>query len=103
MHELGHNLGLGHGGLDGINNKPNYVGIIINYNWQVTGLSYDFDGDGLGIMSASPSTASSIPDPRRFQYSTLADLPVPATLNEGVPPLRPQRDGPPCTNWAASS
>ncbi len=30
MHELGHTLGLGHGGGDGINGKPNYVSIM-NY------------------------------------------------------------------------
>src|SRR5918994_723565 len=28
MHELGHNLGLGHGGSDGINCKPNYLSIM---------------------------------------------------------------------------
>lgn len=30
MHELGHNLGLGHGGGDGVNYKPNYLSIM-NY------------------------------------------------------------------------
>jgi hypothetical protein len=34
MHEFGHNLGLGHGGGDGINNKPNYDSVM-NYTWQV--------------------------------------------------------------------
>lgn len=37
MHELGHNLGLGHGGGDGVNNKPNYFSIM-NYDWQLNGL-----------------------------------------------------------------
>jgi hypothetical protein len=32
MHELGHNLGLYHGGGDGINGKPNYHSIM-NYTW----------------------------------------------------------------------
>jgi hypothetical protein len=32
MHELGHNLGLDHGGTDGINYKPNYHSIM-NYQW----------------------------------------------------------------------
>lgn len=31
MHELGHNLNLGHGGSDGTNYKPNYVSVM-NYN-----------------------------------------------------------------------
>jgi hypothetical protein len=33
MHELGHTLGLGHGGGDRINNKPNYYSLM-NYTWQ---------------------------------------------------------------------
>ena len=33
MHELGHILGLHHGGNDDINNKPNYLSVM-NYNWQ---------------------------------------------------------------------
>ncbi|MEI8630955.1 hypothetical protein P4S72_00240 [Vibrio sp. PP-XX7] len=35
MHELGHNLGLRHGGVDDINYKPNYLSIM-NYRWQYT-------------------------------------------------------------------
>lgn len=35
MHELGHNLGLLHGGGDDINYKPNYLSIM-NYRWQHT-------------------------------------------------------------------
>ncbi len=42
MHELGHNLGLGHGGGDDVNNKPNYFSVM-NYYWQLDGLP-----DGLG-------------------------------------------------------
>jgi hypothetical protein len=34
MHELGHTLGLHHGGGDDINYKPNYISIM-NYTWQV--------------------------------------------------------------------
>ncbi len=37
MHELGHCLGLGHGGQDGINCKPNYLSVM-NYLFQVTGV-----------------------------------------------------------------
>ena len=33
MHELGHNLGLDHGGADGINCKPNYLSVM-NYLFQ---------------------------------------------------------------------
>ncbi len=38
MHELGHNLGLQHGGGDGVNNKPNYISIM-NYSFQFGGLT----------------------------------------------------------------
>lgn len=37
MHELGHNLGLEHGGSDDINYKPNYLSIM-NYSFAYTGL-----------------------------------------------------------------
>lgn len=37
MHELGHNLGLDHGGGDDTNYKPNYISIM-NYDYQLKGL-----------------------------------------------------------------
>jgi hypothetical protein len=37
MHELGHNLGLRHGGQDDIQNKPNYLSIM-SYSFQMRGL-----------------------------------------------------------------
>jgi len=37
MHELGHNLGLGHGGADSINYKPNYLSVM-NYLYQLSGV-----------------------------------------------------------------
>jgi hypothetical protein len=42
MHELGHNLGLGHGGDSGVNFKPNYPSIM-NYLSNYT-VDVDFDG-----------------------------------------------------------
>lgn len=40
MHELGHTLGLGHGGQDSQNYKPHYLSIM-SYNYQVAGLRRD--------------------------------------------------------------
>ena len=40
MHELGHNLGLRHGGGDDINYKPNYLSIM-NHSFQLEGLHKD--------------------------------------------------------------
>ncbi|MGA4669399.1 hypothetical protein ACPCG0_06310 [Propionibacteriaceae bacterium Y1923] len=37
MHELGHILGLDHGGEDEVNHKPNYPSVM-NYAWQMTGV-----------------------------------------------------------------
>jgi hypothetical protein len=37
MHEMGHNLGLRHGGGDDLNYKPNYPSVM-NYLWQNTGV-----------------------------------------------------------------
>jgi uncharacterized repeat protein (TIGR01451 family) len=37
MHELGHALGLGHGGNVGVNNKPNYLSVM-NYSFQSCGV-----------------------------------------------------------------
>jgi uncharacterized repeat protein (TIGR01451 family) len=37
MHELGHVLGLGHGGSSGVNLKPNYLSVM-NYSFQTRGL-----------------------------------------------------------------
>jgi hypothetical protein len=40
MHELGHNLGLKHGGDDNVNFKPNYLSVM-NYSFQTHGLRVD--------------------------------------------------------------
>ena len=37
VHELGHNLGMSHGGTDSVNYKPNYMSIM-NYRYQLRGL-----------------------------------------------------------------
>lgn len=50
MHEIGHTLGLRHGGLDDVNGKPNYVSIM-NYDFTLTdGLVRD---DEAGIVDYS--------------------------------------------------
>ncbi len=66
MHELGHNLNLGHGGGDGVNFKPNYLSVM-SYTYQVSGIP-PTDPDGAGPLTA------------RMDYSRSA-LP---TLTEGA-------------------
>jgi len=58
MHEMGHTLGLGHGGPDGLNRKPNYLSVM-NYNWQFPGLRR------VGSTTPSTTTPASAPRPRR--------------------------------------
>jgi hypothetical protein len=71
LHELGHNLTLGHGGGDSTNNKPNYLSIM-NYNWQITGLGFDFNGDLLADPLAVDLNGDKIVDVRRFMFSNPA-------------------------------
>jgi hypothetical protein len=59
MHELGHNLGLHHGGADDTNYKPNYLSVM-NYDFQLTGIPY----------GAFPGSTK--PVGRRLDYSDAA-------------------------------
>lgn len=43
MHELGHNLGLRHGGDSNLNYKPNYISVM-NYMYSIPGLPQDLSG-----------------------------------------------------------
>lgn len=64
QHEFGHALGLGHGGGDGVNNKPNYLSVM-NYSFQTCGVT--------AVPSALPGGCD---------YSRI-NLPA---LNEVLPP-----------------
>src|SRR5207253_6558396 len=57
FHELGHNLGLLHGGSNNVNNKPNYVSIM-NYTYS-TGIP-PTDPDGTGPLSARIDYSSTV-------------------------------------------
>lgn len=63
MHELGHNLGLGHGGFERHNFKPNYNSIM-NYRFAYTGVDNDCnawsDGDYLTAGKADYSSGRNI-------------------------------------------
>jgi hypothetical protein len=52
MHELGHGLGLQHGGADEVNNKPNYLSVM-NYLFQLAGF---VRGGVSGVMDYSSAT-----------------------------------------------
>ena len=71
VHELGHNLGLRHGGDENRNNKPNYNSVM-NYNHQFPGVDTDCSGcgsdcsgggdylSGDGLINYSSGTNSSL-------------------------------------------
>lgn len=68
IHELGHNLGLGHGGGDGVNFKPNYLSVM-SYRYQTIGIpDFDawgatgFDPDQLVANSSIAYSAAALPD-----------------------------------------
>ncbi len=71
MHELGHTLGLRHGGSDNTNYKPNYISIM-NYTWQ-TPLSWadtwrlDYSRAGLpALMEGSLSEQNGLGTPAGY-------------------------------------
>jgi putative pyrroloquinoline-quinone binding quinoprotein/reprolysin-like metallo-peptidase family M12B len=61
MHELGHNLGLDHGGRDSVNGKPNYPSIMNytfanQYNWNQSFWDLDYSREGVssfGVLDES--------------------------------------------------
>ncbi len=55
MHELGHNLGLQHGGDVATNYKPNYLSVM-NYRYQFPGVDTSCDAVGDGVLDFSRGT-----------------------------------------------
>lgn len=55
VHELGHNLGLRHGGFENRNYKPNYNSVM-NYRYQFPGVDDDCTPPGNGILDYSRGT-----------------------------------------------
>ena len=83
MHELGHNLGLRHGGSDNVNFKPNYFSVM-NYHWQIPHdltegweLNYsDFAYSSLDELDLAEETGIGLPadedqEPRRVPIGPL--------------------------------
>ncbi|OYW11241.1 MAG: hypothetical protein B7X34_03445, partial [Acidobacteriia bacterium 12-62-4] len=64
MHELGHTLGLDHGGGDDVNNKPNYRSVM-NYRHQFSGVPY---WEKVSTVGASGEAVRFNPDEDTFSY-----------------------------------
>ena len=56
IHELGHNLDLGHGGSDDLRQKPNYISIMNKDYFQMTGLLIDGEFGSIGGDHGSGSS-----------------------------------------------
>src|SRR5690606_7632017 len=50
MHEVGHNLGLWHGGNEEVNDKPNYNSVM-NYRYQFPGVDTNCTVPGDGLLA----------------------------------------------------
>ena len=72
MHELGHNLGLRHGGGDNVNHKPNFLSVM-NYSFQLAGLVRDGSA-GLLDYSMFPGGPETLPDLDETSLSESAGL-----------------------------
>jgi hypothetical protein len=62
MHELGHNLGLDHGGADAVNNKPHYLSVM-NYSYQFSltkggATIFDYSRAALAALNENALTES---------------------------------------------
>lgn len=101
MHELGHNLGLQHGGGDGTNYKPNYLSVM-NYAFQIRGTirggtegNVDYsrsdlgplnetrlsEASGLGSASAGYGTRHYCPSGSSFPYVAVTNANGPLDWN----------------------
>jgi hypothetical protein len=84
LHELGHTLGLDVGGGDGVNFKPNYISIM-NYSFQMRGIQYDLNGDGLANrLEGLDRDRNGIADFQRYAYTQEIPPAVLPSLNEAA-------------------
>ena len=75
MHELGHNLGLRHGGFENRNWKPNYNSVM-NYNNQFPGIDTDCDGIGNGVLDYSRGLNPDLNENALFEADGICGVPI---------------------------
>lgn len=102
MHELGHNLGLSHGGVDGKNCKPNYLSVM-SYTLTVTGLqpSGNFDYSRSALPSLQENNLNENLGIQDGAFTTIYGPGM--NLGQGTGPIDWDLDGDPTDNPAASS
>jgi hypothetical protein len=87
MHELGHNLGLQHGGGDGINYKPDYLSVM-NYSYQFNltkgGVNiFDYSRAALAALNENGLTESAGVSPGAAGFAASHWCPATATATAG--------------------
>ena len=82
MHELGHNLGLRHGGFEELNWKPNYNSVM-NYRYQFGGVDLDGDAMGDGLPDYSIGLLAMLDESRLVEFEGI----------DGVTPIDWDGDG----------
>lgn len=81
MHELGHSLGLDHGGGDGVNNKANYVSVM-NYLWQFPGVTR---AGTSGIVDYSNAELNSLDETKINESAGLGVAAVGVAISHWLP------------------
>jgi hypothetical protein len=105
MHELGHALGLRHGGFDDINFKPNYLSVM-NYLFQLNGLpingvqgNYDYSRFKLDCSESKLNKHEGLTsDPSLTKYGTQYYCCAACKGNNSIPVNVPSITGTP-TDW----
>lgn len=82
MHELGHSLGLRHGGDEEHNFKPNYQSVM-NYAYQFVGIGFGTPGAAIPVFAYStttPSPANQLDENTLDESAGFPDVVAPGTL-----------------------
>ena len=81
VHELGHNLNLGHGGSEGINCKSNYLSVM-NYLFQVTGLTSVNGGTTTTTIDYSRDALPNLQEAQLVENSGISNGPIRTFWND---------------------
>ncbi|HED54550.1 MAG TPA: hypothetical protein ENJ00_10180 [Phycisphaerales bacterium] len=85
MHELGHNLGLHHGGDEPRNYKPNYNSVL-NYKFQFPGIDLDCDGSGDGVLDYSRGLNADLVESALVEADGICGVPIDWSQNGIIDP-----------------
>ncbi|MFI6600206.1 CARDB domain-containing protein [Nonomuraea sp. NPDC050536] len=112
LHELGHTLGLGHGGrytngvVDGINCKPNYRSVM-NYIWQFTNIDpnrpFDYQRKGADTLLEDQLDETKVPGLAHFPADVIYGVGGHIRTADPAKAIDWTGDGPPYSNHATAN